>query len=173
MDLAVSDTAEPGIFQAIYEALDGASRDVIGMANPRLMVIPIRDADGAAIGGLWSVSLFRWLKLEMLFVPETMRRQGVGSALIARAETEARVRGCIGIQVETLSFQAGPFYERLGFSLFGMLDDSPPGHQRLFFQKRLIPVRVAADSCPHRHGPACPGHDGSGIAVRQSQRPFV
>ena len=138
MDLAVSDIAEPGMFQAIFAALDGASRDAIGPANPRLLVIPIRDADGAPIGGLWSVSLVRWLQLEMLFVPEPMRGQGVGSAVIALAEKEARARGYIGLQVETLSFQAGPFYEKLGFSLFGVLEDSPPGHQRLFFQKRLV-----------------------------------
>jgi len=125
------------MLQAIFAALDGASRDVIGLANQCLMVVSIRDADGAAIGGLWNVSLFRWLKLEMLFVTATMRRQGAGSALIALAETEARARGCIGLQVETFGFHAGPFCERLGFSLFGVLDDSPPGHQRLFFQKRL------------------------------------
>jgi len=146
MDLVASDTAEPGVFQAMFDALDGASRAVIGPANPRLLVIPIRDAAGAVAGGLWSVSLFRWLHLEMLFVPQTMRGQGVGSTLIALAETEARHRGCLGIQVDTLSFQAVPFYEKMGFSRFGSLDDCPPGHQRLFLQKRLA---VGVGHCEH------------------------
>lgn len=138
MAFVASDTAERSVFEAIFTALNGASRDVIGPVKPRLLVIPIRDGSGTVTGGLWGVTLFRWLEVEMLFVPESMRGQGVGSALIAAAETEARGRGCLGIHVDALSFQAVPFYEKMGFSVFGALEDCPPGHQRLFFQKRLL-----------------------------------
>ena len=137
MAFAVSDTGERSVFETIFTALDGASRDVIGPAEPRLLVIPIRSDSGIVTGGLWGVTLFRWLEVEMLFVPEAMRGKGVGSALMAAAETEARSRGCLGILVDALSFKAAPFYQRIGFSLFGTLDDCPPGHQRLFFEKRL------------------------------------
>jgi GNAT superfamily N-acetyltransferase len=140
MPFVPSDTAERDTFDAIFQALDSASRDVIGPAEPRLLVIPIRQDKGAVIGGLWAVSLFRWLHLEMLFVPEAMRGRGVGSALLAAAEAEARLRGCLGMFVDALSFQAAPFYEKMGFSTFGMLEDCPPGHRRLFFQKRLLPA---------------------------------
>jgi GNAT superfamily N-acetyltransferase len=142
MTFEPSDTAECSVFEAIFRLLDDSSRDQIGPATPRLLVIPIRHAEGAVIGGLWSVSLFRWLHLEMLFVPETMRRQHVASALLAAAETEALKRGCLGIYVDTISFQAAPFYEKQGFSTFGVLNDCPPGHQRLFLQKRLSPRGV-------------------------------
>lgn len=137
MRFVASDTAERSVFEAIFTALDEASQDVIGPANPRLLVIPIRDDAGTVTGGLWGVTLFRWLELEMLFVPQSMRGRGVGSALMALAETEARGRDCLGIHVDALSFQAATFYQKMGFSLFGKLDDCPPGHQRLFFQKRL------------------------------------
>jgi GNAT superfamily N-acetyltransferase len=137
MTFAPSDTAERSTFEAIFQALDGASRDVIGQAKPRLLVIPLRDEEGRVIGGFWGVSLFRWLHLEMLFVPQAMRGQGIATALLASAETEARSRDCLGIYVDTFSFQAAPFYAKMGFSTFGVLDDCPPGHQRLFLQKRL------------------------------------
>jgi GNAT superfamily N-acetyltransferase len=140
MVLAPSDTAARSTFNAIFHALDRASHDVIGPADPRLLVIPIHADGGDVIGGLWGISAFRWLHLEMVFVPESMRGRGVGSALLAAAETEARTRGCLGIYVDTFSFQAVPFYEKTGYTTFGMLDDCPPGHQRLFFQKRLSPV---------------------------------
>jgi hypothetical protein len=73
MQFLPSDSAERSTFEAIFQLLDGASRDVIGPAEPRLLVIPIRHDGGDVIGGLWAVSLFRWLHLEMLFVPEPMR----------------------------------------------------------------------------------------------------
>jgi GNAT superfamily N-acetyltransferase len=139
MAFVPSEVADRATFDAIFRLLDGASRDVIGPTEARVLVIPIRFEGGGVIGGLWAVSAFRWLHLEMLFVPESMRGQGVGSALMAAAATEARSRGCLGVYVDTLSFQATSFYEKLGFTVFGMLDDCPPGHQRLFLQKRLVP----------------------------------
>jgi GNAT superfamily N-acetyltransferase len=143
MVFVASETAERSTFEAIFNALDGASREVIGPAIPRLLVIPVHDDAGAVIGGLWAVSLFRWLHLEMLFVPEAMRGHGVGSALLAMAETQARNRGCLGIYLDAISFQAVPFYEKMGFSTFGVLEDCPPGHRRLFLHKRLDPGHSA------------------------------
>lgn len=137
MVLTAVDTAGRSVFDGIFSALDAASRPVIGPARPRLLVIPIHDALGAVGGGLWGTTLFGWFGIEMLVVPFSMRQQGIGSALLATAEAEARARGCIGACVDTLSFQAGPFYLKRGYSLFGSLEDCPPGHRRLFFQKRL------------------------------------
>ncbi|MEA2739866.1 MAG: hypothetical protein QOH05_3173 [Acetobacteraceae bacterium] len=143
MAFVPSDTAERGTFDAIFRALDRSSRDVVGLAAPRLLVIPIRDGAGDVIGGLWAITLFRWVRLEMLFVPESMCGRGIGTGLMAAAETEARARDCLGITVDTFSFQAVPFYEKMGFSIFGVLDDCPPGHRRLFLQKRLVAVELA------------------------------
>jgi GNAT superfamily N-acetyltransferase len=137
MAFATSDTADRSVFEAIFTALDGESRDVIGPAKPRLLVIPIRDGSGIVTGGLWGVTLFRWLAVQMLFVPHAMRGRGIGSALMASAEKEARDRGCLGVHVDALSFQAPWFYEKMGFSLFGTLEDCPAGYQRMYFQKRL------------------------------------
>lgn len=132
-----SDLPDAGTFEAIFEALDAASRPLVGPARPRLLVIPIRDDLGAVAGGFWGCTVFEWLHVQMLFVPEKLRRLGVGSALMAAAEAAARERGCRGAYVDTFSFQAAPFYRKLGFTLFGVLDDFPPGHHRLFFRKRF------------------------------------
>ncbi|MGC6728099.1 hypothetical protein ACP0GO_26835, partial [Escherichia coli] len=39
--------------------------------------------------------------------------------------------------LDTYSFQARGFYEKLGYTVFGTIDDFPPGHQRFFGRKRL------------------------------------
>lgn len=134
---ASSDTPDPGAFEAIYRALEADSRPEIGPADPRLLVIPIRDDTGGIAGGLWGLTAFRWLQLEMLVVPPQLRNLGIGSALLAAAETEARRRLCLGIQLDAFEFQAAAFYRKRGFTVFGTLDDCPPGHRRVFLQKRL------------------------------------
>ena len=133
------DAPVSGTFEAMFRALEACSGSLIGPAALRLLVIPIADDAGRVAGGLWGHTQFRWLHIEMLVVPEPVRGRGIGSALVAAAEAEARDRGCLGAHVDTFSFQAISFYQKLGFTVFGVLDNFPPGHQRLYYQKRLEP----------------------------------
>ncbi len=105
--------------------------------DPRPLAILLKDADGATTGGLCGRTLYDWLFVEYLVVPETVRGQGLGAALMQRAEEIAIERGCIGVWLDTFAFQARGFYEKLGYSVFGQLDDHPKGSARYFLNKRL------------------------------------
>jgi len=135
--LAAFDAPPPGTFEAIFSRLDENSRPLIGPAVARLLVIPIRDGAASVVGGFWGMTMFGWLHAQMLFVPEAARGRGFGTAIMGMAEREARARGCAGACVDTFDFQAARFYERLGFSRFGVLDEYPPGFQRIYFRKRI------------------------------------
>jgi GNAT superfamily N-acetyltransferase len=89
------------------------------------------------IGGLWGDTGWDYLHIEFLFVPEAIRSSGVGRELMRQAEDEAIRRGCHRVWLDTFSFQARGFYERLGYTVFGTLDDFPPGHSRFFLNKTL------------------------------------
>ena len=75
--------------------------------------------------------------VQFLGVPPELRGHGVGRELMQRVETLGRERGLIGVFLDTFEFQARPFYEKLGYSLFGTIDDHPRGQHRYFLQKRL------------------------------------
>ncbi|UDL93197.1 GNAT family N-acetyltransferase [Lichenihabitans sp. PAMC28606] len=108
-----------------------------GPLDIKHLAILLKDEAGATIGGLWGVSLFRWLIVELVFVPAHLRGQGLGRDIMAEAERIAIERGCIGIWLDTYDFQAPDFYESLGFVPFGAVTNQPPGHKRIFMQKRL------------------------------------
>lgn len=74
-----------------------------------------------------------------LWVDESQRRQGVGTALLRSAEQEARARGCVQVLLMTHSFQAPVFYERLGYARQATIPDYPRGHAQLAYLKRLGP----------------------------------
>jgi hypothetical protein len=57
---------------------------------------------------------------------------------VAQAEGRARERGCHSAWLDTFSFQARGFYEKLGYEEFGRLE-YPPDHYRHFMRKRLAP----------------------------------
>jgi len=94
-------------------------------------------ANGEFLGGLIGTTGWSWLNIDMLFVEERARRQGVAKALLEMAEYKASMLGCIGAYVDTFDFQAPLFYETQGFRCFGVLDDMPPGRRRFYLKKQF------------------------------------
>jgi GNAT superfamily N-acetyltransferase len=97
----------------------------------------VRDERRDVAGGLLGGTYWSWLYVEILWLSEEIRAHGYGRRLLAEAERLAIARGCIAAQLDTMSFQALTFYERHGYSVFGVLDDFPPGHRKYFLQKPL------------------------------------
>jgi GNAT superfamily N-acetyltransferase len=103
-----------------------------------LVLLLSEPGSGDIVGGLYGSTLFSYLRIDLLFVPEAMRGSGIGRTLMTEAEAEAVRRGCHAASLDTYSFQARGFYERLGYAVYGTLDDCPPGHRRFFLTKRLV-----------------------------------
>ena len=104
------------------------------------------------VGGLLGETNVGWLFVAALWVAERFRGRGIGTALLAEGEAEARRRECIGVYLDTYSFQARPFYERLGYELFGTLPDCPPGGAKYYLYKRLGPVRARRPPAKRQRG---------------------
>jgi GNAT superfamily N-acetyltransferase len=77
----------------------------IGGENVRGPVI------GGAIGRTWGVTC----ELRLLWVHAQWRGQGLGMQLMQRFEQRAASRGVRHVYLETWTFQAPDFYERLGY----------------------------------------------------------
>ncbi|MDY7560483.1 GNAT family N-acetyltransferase [Pseudomonas sp. 10B1] len=140
MSIRIDVSQSPGEteYLAILKPLRAYNFSQAGDAKPERFALLIRDEQSdEIIGGLYGRSLYSWLFVELLAVPEQCRGQGMGSRLMHMAEDHARSQDCIGIWLDTFSFQAPEFYRKHGFVEFAKVEDFPPGHQRFFFQKRL------------------------------------
>ena len=91
------------------------------------------DLLGGVLGQLWG----GWLQVTYLWVAERARGAGHGTRLMENAEAYARSRGAVEATLETHSFQARPFYERLGYEVFSTLDGYPLGQAKYFLRKAL------------------------------------
>ncbi len=103
----------------------------------RFLNVFVRTADGTRGGGLLGDTYWGWLYIRILWLDEKVRRQGLGERLLRAAEEEAVRRGCHHAHLDTMSFQALPFYEKQGYTVFGVLEDLPLGHRRIFLKKEL------------------------------------
>ncbi|WP_304186899.1 GNAT family N-acetyltransferase [Phenylobacterium aquaticum] len=125
-------------YRQIGKALLAFNEAAVGDATPRPFAVLVRDPDtGKVIGGLWGKSVWGSFFVDTLALPDAVRGLGLGQTLMADAEAEARRRGCHNLWLDTFAFQARPFYERLGFRLFGQIDGPAPMFPRFFMVKAL------------------------------------
>ena len=95
----------------------------------------IRSDDNALVGVLTADVLWDWLYVDELWTDESVRGFGYGRQLLEAAEAHADTHGLSGIWLWTQSWQAAPFYERLGYEEFARFPDFPRGHARVGFRK--------------------------------------
>jgi len=90
------------------------------------------------IGGIISEIYWNVLHVEILWVKDEYRHQGYATALLTYVESIAKVKGCKICHLDTFDFQAKGLYEKLGYTVFGVLEDCPEGHRRYYLSKRLV-----------------------------------
>jgi GNAT superfamily N-acetyltransferase len=123
---------------AVRAPLIANNREASGrVAGYHPFVFHVLDDAGKPVGGAVGHGSFDWAFVELLMVPKALRGQGFGTQLMRLIEDFARERGLVGVWLDTFSFQARPFYEKLGYTVFGIIDNHPVGGQRFFMQKRL------------------------------------
>lgn len=98
----------------------------------------IVDEEGNIIAGCLAI-MYCWnvVAIDIIWVDEQYRGQGLGSMLLGEVEHEAMEKGCHLVHLDTFDFQAKGFYEKNGYSVFGILEDCPKGHIRYYLKKTL------------------------------------
>jgi GNAT superfamily N-acetyltransferase len=137
--ITLTDTPDDKALKTLTRLITEFNQTASGRANDfRPLAILISDPEsGETMGGLWGWTSFAFLHVDVLYLPELLRGTGLGRSLIQQAEAEAIERGCHGVWLDTFSFQARGFYERLGYTVFGSIENYPPGESRFFLKKAL------------------------------------
>jgi GNAT superfamily N-acetyltransferase len=103
----------------------------------------LRDARAEVLGGLLGEIWGGWMYVTYVWVADPARGAGNATRLLQAAERYAIERGCQGAFLGSFSFQARPLYEKLGYEVFGVLEDHPPGHRLFLLKKRLAAAPAA------------------------------
>lgn len=98
----------------------------------------IVDTYGDIIAGINS-KMYCWncLYIDVLWVKEEYRKEGLGSKILNEIEKVAKDKGCYLIHLDTFDFQAKDFYIKHEYDIFGILDECPQRHKR-YFMKKII-----------------------------------
>lgn len=120
----------------VMKGLRAFNLGLVGNFNHEPLTVTVNDK-GAIVGGLVGETYLGWMFVRLLWVSDRYRGKDWGKKLMQAAESEARRRGVKNAYVDTFSFQAPGFYQKLGYREFGRLDDFPAGHYRSWLTKAL------------------------------------
>jgi GNAT superfamily N-acetyltransferase len=136
-DVQIDGEVMPTDEALVVRGLLAFNEDRLGPADEQPVKFVARDSAGAVVGGILGHTRWSWLYIAKLWVDERARGHGLGTRLMAAAEDLARSRGCTDVSLDTFDYQARPFYEKLGYELFGTLEGYPPGSRQYYLRKRL------------------------------------
>ena len=101
------------------------------------MAIILKDERDQIRAGIYGQLWGQCLDVDYLWVHADLRGQGYGQKLLLELEIEAARRGCTQVFLDTYSFQAPDFYQKLGYEIWGVKDGYPNQHRKYFLKKRL------------------------------------
>ena len=138
--IVLTDAPDPADTAVITDGLRAYNTEQAGRDDHRPLAVFVTDpASGEVLGGLYGGSYLGQLRVDRFFLPKNLRRDRVGSRLLAMAEEEGRRRGCTRITLSTMEIQAPGFYLKQGYEMAARLDCEPPGVTRYLMTKRLMP----------------------------------
>jgi GNAT superfamily N-acetyltransferase len=136
--LTLTDAPDDRAQAVIRGGLTEYNTEQAGYRDSRPLGILLSDPEtGEVIGGLLGRTSMGLLFVDLFFLPESLRKNRIGSRVIRMAEDEAKRRGCSRAVLFTVTFQAPGFYERQGYEVLGRIECDPPGHTRICTTKRL------------------------------------
>lgn len=98
----------------------------------------LKDDKEQVIAGLNGAICWNWMEIDILWVDEGCRCQGLGAKLLAEAEQIAKVKDCTFIKLNTFSFQAPDFYKKYGYEVMAVIENAPTGSRHYYFKKDLM-----------------------------------
>ncbi|MEI8600948.1 GNAT family N-acetyltransferase [Shewanella baltica] len=105
--------------------------------NRKNLGLKLQDAEGKLLAGISGKTFGYWLLIEYLWVYDALRHQKIGTRLLLEAESQAKARGCQFALLDTLDFQAKPFYERHGYHVQWIQQAYPETGSKFFMVKVL------------------------------------
>ena len=126
----------------IFKQLDDYNNSQVPFTQPHDIPIQkcIKDGGEVVAGILADIYCWNILHISILWVKEECRGKGYATALINYAEERAIEVGCKLAHLDTFDFQARGLYEKLGYTVFGTLEDCPEGHYQYYMSKKLQPA---------------------------------
>ena len=135
--LVVESSPDLADLALLEERVTAAAIEAAGVGEDRAFGIFVRDDERRIVAGISGMTWGRCCELHAMWVDEPLRGRGLARALMARAESVARQRGCALVEFFAYDLLVAGLYERLGYEAVGVIEGCPAGSAARWYCKRL------------------------------------
>ena len=137
MKVSLEDDKDDAVLAGLMAGMRAFNTAAVPGLKAHKITAAVRDDDGTLRGGVIGRLSGDSVYMEIVWNDETVRGTGRGTQLMRLVEDEARRLGAKEAWLYTMSFQAKPFYEKLGYREFACLPWLDGRHARHFMRKDL------------------------------------
>lgn len=130
------DDPDPRDLAFLEDHMAQAAIEAAGVGDETEFAALVRQ-DGAIVAGASGAIWGGGCQVHVVWVDSALRNTGIGRALMAEVESEARLRGCRLVMGLTYDVLVDGFYDRLGYRTIGLLEDCPAGTTTRWYCKDL------------------------------------
>ena len=128
----------------VREGIIASNEHIVGERDKAFSIF-LKNGSGKVFGGIQAFRDTESTYIDVLWVEESLQKQGYGTKLLGAAEREAIENGCIFSLVDTCwDFQAEEFYLKNGYKRIGEIKNYWHGHSKIFLRKKLKSTQVTA-----------------------------
>ena len=117
MNIEVIESHEESLIEFLDKKIDDFNWANWEVKERNPIAVKITDEKNNIIAGAAGRTFGHWFLLDTLWVSDLLRVQNIGSKLLSKLETLAKEKGCTECLLDTLNFQAMPFYEKKGYEV--------------------------------------------------------
>jgi GNAT superfamily N-acetyltransferase len=117
MNIEVIESHEESLIEFLDKKIDDFNWANWEVKERNPIAVKITDEKNNIIAGAAGRTFGHWFLLDTLWVSDLLRGQNIGSKLLSKLETLAKEKGCTECLLDTLNFQAMPFYEKKGYEV--------------------------------------------------------
>lgn len=132
---SVHDTPDREAAAVVDEGLGDFNDAAAPLHEVQPLMCFARDASGRVVGGAVGRTWGACCELQQMWVDADQRGHGLGARLVQMFEQRAAERGCSTFYLDTFSFQARPFYEKLGYTVAATTAGFGHGIEKYFMVK--------------------------------------
>ena len=138
MKIELIDDPEQELIDFLNQKIDEFNWKNWEVKERKPIAVKITNENGEVIGGAAGRTFGDWFLLDNLWVSESLRGKNFGSQLLEEIEDAAINRACKKALLDTLNFQAMPFYQQHGYSVEWTQEGYPRTGCKYFMVKTLV-----------------------------------
>ena len=130
--------SEDPLVQSFNNLVENHKVTQLGEIPFEMIYLSVKNKSNDCVGGLVAYIGWEWLYIADLWLNELERGKGYAKELMAYAEAYAKSKGIRGAFLGTTDFQAPNFYKKIGYTIFSIRKDLPPGYNNYSMLKVIL-----------------------------------